>query len=66
MYICIIGSSCPYDVKEVSCLSDSCGASSCPNHPNSVCVSNSCGQCSAHYYNSSGVDVTNTCSKYPS
>ena len=60
-YICIIGSSCPHDVKEISCLSDPCGVSSCPNHPNSVCVSSSCDHCSAHYYNSSGMDVTNSC-----
>ena len=34
------------------------------NHPNSMCLFSSCGQYSAHYYNSSGMNVTNTCSKY--
>ena len=49
------GSSCPHDVKEVSCFSDPCRVSSCPNHPNSVCVSSSCGQ--MFYYNSYSVYV---------
>ena len=44
MYICIIGSLCPHDVKKVSCLGDPCGVSNCPNHPNSACVSSSCGE----------------------
>ena len=48
IYTYVIGSLCPCDVKKVSCLSDPCGVSSCPNHPNSVCISSSCSQCSAH------------------
>ena len=40
----------PDDIKEVSCLSDPCGVSSCPIHFNSVCVFSSCGQCSTYYY----------------
>ena len=48
VYLFIIGLLCPHDVKQVSCFSDPCGVSSCPNHPNSVCVSSSRGQCSGH------------------
>ena len=50
-----IETSCPHDVSRVS---------SCSNQPNNVCLFSSCGQYSAHYYNSSGMNVTNTCSKY--
>ena len=34
------------------------------NYPNNMCVSSSCGQYSARYYNSSGMNVTKTCSRY--
>ena len=34
------------------------------NVPNATCVPYNCGQCSARFYNTSGYDVTSSCSKY--
>ena len=50
--------------QTVTCFHDSCDNKYCSNIPNTVCVSKSCGECSAHFYNTTGDDVTDLCSKY--
>ena len=49
--------------QAVTCFHDPCNHKYCPNIPNTVCVSKSCGECSAHFYNTTGDDVTDLCSK---
>ena len=54
---------CDEDVSVVECYTDPCRTSHCPNFDNALCAPNYCGECSAHYYNSSGHDITMMCSK---
>ena len=56
-------SSCPEGFSKIRCSSDFCKTSSCPNYPDALCVVRSCGQCSVHYYNASGVEITEMCCK---
>lgn len=51
-------------VEQVACIYDPCQTAKCPNIPNAVCLAKKCGQCTAHFYNSSGFDVTDLCSKW--
>ena len=54
---------CNGSAKVVECYSDPCLNSHCPNFDNALCIPNHCGECSAHYYNSTGHDITMICSK---
>ena len=56
--------SCDESMTSVDCYSDPCKTTHCPNHDNAICIPNHCGECSAHYYNSTGHDITMKCSKY--
>ena len=56
-------SKCPAGVKDVYCFNDLCQVSHCPNYPEAKCVTRSCGKCTAHYYDTSGVDITALCGK---
>ncbi|XP_019857134.1 PREDICTED: uncharacterized protein LOC105314215 isoform X1 [Amphimedon queenslandica] len=56
---------CPGDVDIVECYSDPCQTSHCTNYEDAVCIPNHCGECSAHYYNSSGHNVTMMCNNCP-
>ena len=49
--------------QTVTCLNNPCDYKRCPNILNTVCVPKSCGGCSAHFYNTTGDDVTDVCSK---
>ena len=55
---------CDEGVNIVECYSDPCSTTHCPNFENALCIPNHCGECSAHYYNTSGHDITMMCSKY--
>ena len=55
---------CDEGVNIVECYSDPCSTTHCPNFDNALCIPNHCGECSAHYYNSTGHDITMMCSKY--
>ena len=61
-HICFIDTSCAPE-QTVTCLNNPCDYKHCPNIPNTVCVSKSCRVCSAHFYNTTGDDVTDMCSK---
>ena len=54
---------CDDNVTTVECFSDPCATAHCPNFDDALCIPNHCGECSAHYYNSTGHDVTMMCSK---
>ena len=54
---------CDKNVTTVECFSDPCATTHCPNFDDALCIPNHCGECSAHYYNSTGHDVTMICSK---
>ena len=54
---------CDKNVTTVECFSDPCATTHCPNFDDALCIPNHCGECSAHYYNSTGHDVTMMCSK---
>ncbi|XP_019848705.1 PREDICTED: LOW QUALITY PROTEIN: uncharacterized protein LOC105316719 [Amphimedon queenslandica] len=56
---------CPGGVNNEECYSDPCLTSHCPNYEDAVCIPNHCGECSAHFYNSSGHDVTMMCNDCP-
>ncbi|XP_019853716.1 PREDICTED: uncharacterized protein LOC109583018 [Amphimedon queenslandica] len=56
---------CDESVTSVECYSDPCVTTHCPNYDNAVCIPNHCGECSAHYYNSTGHDITMMCSDCP-
>ena len=58
------GVKCKKDIEEVQCLINPCDTVQCPNIPDAICVPSSCGQCSAHFFNSSGHNVTKSCSMY--
>ena len=58
-----LDSKCPNGIDSVGCFNDICALSHCPNYPEAICVSKSCGQCTAHYYNSSGNEITPLCGK---
>ena len=60
----IPGVKCEKNVKAVKCLYDPCITTQCLNIPNATCVPYTCGQCSARFFNTSGQDVTSSCSKY--
>ena len=55
------GIKCKNDVQVVQCLDNPCDTTKCPNIPDAICVPSSCGQCSAHFFNSSGDDITSSC-----
>ena len=59
----ITGGKCK-DIEEVQCLNNPCDMAQCPNIPDAMCVPTSCGQCSAHFFNTSGHNVTSNCSMY--
>ena len=59
----ITGAKCK-DSEEVQCLDNPCDIAQCPNIPDAICVPSSCGQCSAHFFNTSGHNVTSNCSMY--
>ena len=62
--VCVMSDSkCPAGVKHVYCFNDLCQVSHCPNYPEAKCVTRSCGKCTAHYYDTSGVDITALCGK---
>ena len=61
-YQLITGNKCEDD-EPVQCLINPCDTVQCPNISNATCVPSTCGQCSARFYNTSGYDVTNQCSK---
>ena len=52
------------DIQPVQCPDNPCETTLCPNLPDAICVSSNCGQCSAHFFNTSGHNVTDSCSKY--
>jgi hypothetical protein len=52
---------CSTGLLEVSCKPDPCSTASCPNYPEAICVTNSCGQCSFRFHNSTGYDITELC-----
>ena len=58
----ITGNKCEDD-EPVQCVINPCDTAQCPNISNAICVPSTCGQCSARFYNTSGYDVTNQCSK---
>ena len=58
------GGKCKNGVQRVQCLDDPCDTAQCPNIPDAICVPSSCGQCSAHFFNTSGHNVTSICSMY--
>uniref|UniRef100_A0A1X7V3D2 Uncharacterized protein n=1 Tax=Amphimedon queenslandica TaxID=400682 RepID=A0A1X7V3D2_AMPQE len=57
---------CDVGVTVVDCYTDPCRTTHCPNFDNALCMPNYCGECSAHYYNSTGHDITMMCSDCPS
>ena len=56
------GVRCKNDFQVVQCLDNPCDTVKCPNIPDAICVPSSCGQCSAHFFNSSGDNITSSCS----
>ncbi|XP_019853361.1 PREDICTED: uncharacterized protein LOC105313106 isoform X2 [Amphimedon queenslandica] len=57
---------CEVGVSTVDCYTDPCRTTHCPNFDNALCIPNHCGECSAHYYNSTGHDITMMCGDCPS
>lgn len=53
----------PCSLQQYNCFHDSCEAAVCTNLPDVECMSSTCGSCVALFYNTSGFDVTNKCSK---
>ena len=64
LIIIITGSRCEDGVQQVQCLHNPCDTAQCPNIPDAKCIPSSCGQCSAHFFNTSGHNVTSNCSKW--
>ena len=62
--IVITGNRCEDGVQLVQCLYNPCDTAQCPNIPDAKCVPSSCGQCSAHFFNTSGHNVTSSCSTW--
>ena len=58
------GGKCKSDIQKVHCLGNPCDTVQCPNIRDAICIPSSCGQCSAHFFNISGHNVTNSCSMY--
>ena len=58
------GGKCKNDVQLVQCLDNPCDTAQCPNIPDTICVPSNCGQCSAHFFNTSGHNITSICSMY--
>ena len=60
LYFEFIISGCgPLD--SVQCISNPCDNSMCPAYPNAVCEVDTCGDCSARYYNNELTEVTDMC-----
>ena len=57
------GVKCKEGTQEVQCPDNPCNTVLCPNIPDAICVPSNCGQCSAHFFNASGHNVTSSCSK---
>ena len=47
----------------VECANNPCSSSTCPGHPTAFCEIETCGECLAKYYDTSLVEVTETCGK---
>ena len=58
-----IDASCDPDTERFNCLVDPCDNAYCPNLPDANCLPDYCGGCSARFYDTFGVEVTDTCSK---
>ena len=56
------GDRCEKGVQEVQCLRNPCETALCQNIPNATCLPSSCGQCLPQFFNSTGHDVTSSCS----
>ena len=56
------GNRCEKGVQQLQCLPNPCDIVQCPNIPDAICVSSTCGQCSAHFFNTSGHNITRHCS----
>ena len=59
-----IGVKCNKDIQVVQCLDNPCDTAQCPNIPDAICVLSTCGQCSAHFFDPSGDDITRNCRMY--
>ena len=59
----IISSGCPLDKPPVACFLDPCQFAQCSNHLGARCVLNNCGSCTATFFDSKGIDITNSCSE---
>ena len=57
------GVKCEKSLEVVQCQENPCDTVICPKIPDAICVQSSCGQCSAHFFNTSGHNVTSICSK---
>ena len=56
------GIKCKKNVHEVQCLNNPCDTAQCPNIPDAICAPSSYGQYSAHFFNTSGDNITSSCS----
>ena len=57
----ISGEKCKKDIQNMQCLVNPCDLAQCPKIPDAICVPSSCGQCSAHFFNTSGDNITSSC-----
>ena len=55
------GIKCKKDVQAVQCPDNPCDTAQCTNKPDAICVPSNCGQCSAHFYNAFGHNITSSC-----
>lgn len=52
---------CKSNSEQTPCVNDPCNEQSCSRFEDAVCVTKSCGECTAHFYNSTGFEVTSLC-----